>query len=494
MPNKIGFNNFKSFGPNMQYFSDKPITLVYGANSVGKSSLLHAQLYLKHNLLYNGLDLMQSQFAGDELSLNGFENVIYKHNVKDSINYEISVKDLEKIKSTLKNTKIDLEFLNNIASVTFKISLNKQNKFINTNIECIVNDETLFLITQNNLDIKIEKDNIILDFAIVKKDKDTTIEKFKVIYVFLIYLEENKKHQYIAPLREYPKRNDLKFSRRMTTQYKFSTIVSNATNKIKDPATGFNPKDKFKFSYKLILKHASISAKMKKLAIVMKFEQKLFGFLKYWESYYPYRNMISKNSVFRNGFLNSKRMWRDFYENKDIRDNVNKWLSNSDYNLHYRLETKSNSLIILDNLLNIQVHPRDIGLGVSQVLPILHAAYGSKETKIFIEQPELHLHPKLQSELADEFIKSMHDNKNEFMIETHSEYLLLRMMKRMRQTSEGTLPDEKLKLTPDDICLLYVDSDENSTFVLELELDDDGALLDPWPGGFFEEGFEERFL
>jgi AAA15 family ATPase/GTPase len=50
MSNQIGFNNFKAFGPQMQYFTKKPITLVYGPNSVGKSSLLHSQIYLDSQL------------------------------------------------------------------------------------------------------------------------------------------------------------------------------------------------------------------------------------------------------------------------------------------------------------------------------------------------------------------------------------------------------------------------------------------------------------
>ena len=62
------------------------------------------------------------------------------------------------------------------------------------------------------------------------------------------------------------------------------------------------------------------------------------------------------------------------------------------------------------------------------------------------------------------------------------------------QTAEGALEDESLRLTPDDVALLYVDNDGENTYILELELDEDGTLLDPWPGGFFEEGFNERFF
>jgi predicted ATPase len=113
---------------------------------------------------------------------------------------------------------------------------------------------------------------------------------------------------------------------------------------------------------------------------------------------------------------------------------------------------------------------------------------------IAIEQPELHLHPSLQSKVADILIESCTKRNNFFLVETHSEHLLLRVMKRMRQTAEGTLEDENLRLTPDDVAVLYVDNDGEKTYILELELDEDGTLLDPWPGGFFEEGFAERFF
>ncbi|WP_390886707.1 AAA family ATPase [Campylobacter showae] len=45
---KVGFNNFKAFGENLQKFSYKPITLVYGPNSSGKSSFLYAMFYREH--------------------------------------------------------------------------------------------------------------------------------------------------------------------------------------------------------------------------------------------------------------------------------------------------------------------------------------------------------------------------------------------------------------------------------------------------------------
>ena len=225
---------------------------------------------------------------------------------------------------------------------------------------------------------------------------------------------------------------------------------------------------------------------------------------------------------------NSKSVWQQIKDNDEVKDKLNLWLGSKKLKTPYELKIQKyiqandftieqmkeifqkdseDSLMHLENKIphiiemsfhdkryNTQVNIREMGLGVSQVLPILVNLFQKEKNLIAIEQPELHLHPAVQSDLADEFIKSYKNNNNEFLIETHSEHLLLRIMRRMRQTAEDTLDDENLALTPDDVSLLYVDADDNKTYILELELAEDGSLLDPWPGGFFEEGFRERFL
>lgn len=157
------------------------------------------------------------------------------------------------------------------------------------------------------------------------------------------------------------------------------------------------------------------------------------------------------------------------------------------------MESKE-ELIFEDLRNNTKISNRDLGLGISQILPVLIATSRNKNMTIAIEQPELHLHPAVQCEIADEFIQSYKENKNEFLIETHSEHLLLRIMKRMRHAAEDREGrDKTLDLTPDDVCLLYIDADDESTYIKELRLSKKGKLLDHWPGGFFEEGYKERF-
>ncbi len=79
----------------------------------------------------------------------------------------------------------------------------------------------------------------------------------------------------------------------------------------------------------------------------------------------------------------------------------------------------------------------DVGSGLGYILPVLCEAWG-KGHLVLIQQPELHLHPALQSELADVFIEASNEFRT-LVVETHSEHLLLRLLRRIRQTARGQL-------------------------------------------------------
>ena len=134
-----------------------------------------------------------------------------------------------------------------------------------------------------------------------------------------------------------------------------------------------------------------------------------------------------------------------------------------------------------------------MGIGVSQVLPIIVQCILSADKTLLIEQPELHLHPAQQAELGDLFIEaSLGENKNTFLIETHSEHLILRIMRRIRETYNGNLPEGLPAISPNDVAVLYVEPDgKNGSIIREMPLNERGELVKAWPGGFFEEGLRE---
>lgn len=142
----------------------------------------------------------------------------------------------------------------------------------------------------------------------------------------------------------------------------------------------------------------------------------------------------------------------------------------------------------------VELQPQDVGVGISQVVPVVVTALDGKGRLLAIEQPELHLHPRLQAELGDLFIQAAKgETAHTLLLETHSEMIPLRIMRRIRNTVEGSLPSHVPPITSADVAIYYVALHDSTTVVCELELDERGQLLDPWPEGFFEEGFRERF-
>lgn len=147
---------------------------------------------------------------------------------------------------------------------------------------------------------------------------------------------------------------------------------------------------------------------------------------------------------------------------------------------------------ITDTRTGTEVGPKDIGIGVAQSLPIVVGALDSRGPFLAVEQPELHLHPAAQARLGDLFVVKAKQERL-FLIETHSETLMLRIFRRIRETTRNKLPQQGLELTKDDVSLLFVVAGEGGAQIKPIRLDDQGKFVDPVPGGFFEEGFSELF-
>jgi hypothetical protein len=134
---------------------------------------------------------------------------------------------------------------------------------------------------------------------------------------------------------------------------------------------------------------------------------------------------------------------------------------------------------------------QDVGSGLSYVFPILTSL--SAVQLSVIEQPELHLHPASQCELGDIFLAARHYGSIA-IVESHSEHILLRIMRRIKETTNGFLLREELKVQEEDIRIYYFDPQSNGiTNVKEIKLDKYGELLSTWPGGFFSEREKELF-
>ena len=114
----------------------------------------------------------------------------------------------------------------------------------------------------------------------------------------------------------------------------------------------------------------------------------------------------------------------------------------------------------------------DVGYGVSQSLPILVDLMSASKQTFLLQQPEVHLHPRGQAELASLFVQSWKNRKNRFLIETHSDHVVDRVRISVRRGD----------LKPQDVSILYFEPKRNSVQIHNLSLDKQGNLLDAPPG------------
>lgn len=124
---------------------------------------------------------------------------------------------------------------------------------------------------------------------------------------------------------------------------------------------------------------------------------------------------------------------------------------------------------------------RDVGIGVSQVLPVLTLAhFAPAGSTIILEEPEIHLHPLAQSVLAELFVEASRKRNIQFIVETHSEHLFRRMQTLIAQSKTSTR----------DCSMYFVEPGALGAELHTLELDEFGAVAN-WPKHFFGDSVGE---
>lgn len=141
----------------------------------------------------------------------------------------------------------------------------------------------------------------------------------------------------------------------------------------------------------------------------------------------------------------------------------------------------------------LTLQPQDVGVGISQVLPVVVAAQDGSASVVCIEQPELHIHPAVQVGLGDLFIDGAVNQGLSFLIETHSEHLILRLLRRIREAAEMTSKAIDKPLSPALIGVYCLSKRNGSVTIDEIPVTKEGDFAKPWPQGFFDERGAELF-
>jgi predicted ATPase len=126
-----------------------------------------------------------------------------------------------------------------------------------------------------------------------------------------------------------------------------------------------------------------------------------------------------------------------------------------------------------------------VGFGVSQIFPIiLEGLRMPAQGTLLLEQPEIHLHPNLQMRLADYFVSLALSKKN-VIVETHSDHVVNRLVRRILEDETGDLARA--------IGIYFVSNSADGSHFQPIEIDSLKGIVN-WPEGFFDQNATEQEL
>jgi hypothetical protein len=551
MLSALRLGNFKAFAET-QRMPIKPLTLVFGPNSAGKSSLIHALLLARHAVETGTIDVHRTEIGGESVDLGGFRQFIYGRNPSRDMQWgaDLEVARLSQRLRELLPTVRRVGMLLAVGIATDNVGQPVKGAAPIVRTVDIEGDGTVILRMSHRPDGDLRLDRLNLRHPVVRAilqaivELGTTVETVSEEDVTLIEPVVDT----VVPSIEFELGEWL--PRGVATdgqggpQMQMSLLAVRRGERQEDLANAMR-----------LLLPRTLDDLIRGLSGAIAQELARLRYLGPLRTYPPRHFFFSRHQDpnWRSG---GGSTWDMLLMNGPVRQRVNEWLGSSWLQTPYEVvrrdlvalsqlftpiyddlnrartgdvvidedtgETMPASeaayqnldlvvsslidglqqsdidampdLVLLDKRSNTEVSHRDVGIGISQVLPVLVNAYAEHNSIIAIEQPEIHLHPALQAELGDVFIRSaLGESRNTFLLETHSEHLILRIMRRMRDTVDGELPDGMPPVRPEDVAVLYVQPHGAASVVRVLELNEEGKLLDPWPGGFFEDRYTERF-
>jgi hypothetical protein len=506
--------NFKAFG-SPQTLPIRPITLIFGPNSSGKSSIFQSLLMLKQTIESPENFDTPLLYKGDLVDLGSVREFIHKHEEERHFSFRIKI-DSFIFEEVIRKDAYDGE----IYDSDYYYYLNEMVEFLNNNfydsgLEFVFNLNNNYL-TQIKTNLFLGKDKdplfifegkkctgINLNHSLMQKYNDYDKEMIKSMFEELVKLEHNKsiqeidinewerEHFSISNIIEWKELGDksesgdiLEYRKFFPRDRYFDELKQRYTEKYEGEEKAYDEITKF-----TTIVSSCLEKNLRNILYI--------GPMREW----PDRKLISGGSKTDYVGKTGKYVQDILISDNSLLDKINQRFYQFDIPYQIKFPPVSAqdadiqdvySLRLFDKDTGVHVGLTDVGFGLSQVLPVIVQSVVSQEKTILIEQPEYHLHPRLQAELGDMFIVSaLGEQKNTFLIETHSEHLILRIMRRMRETFEGRLPEGLPPLKPEDVAVVYVEKDGDQSIIREMPLNERGELVKAWPGGFFEEGFRE---
>ena len=172
-----------------------------------------------------------------------------------------------------------------------------------------------------------------------------------------------------------------------------------------------------------------------------------------------------------------------------IEDRISEWLQKMELAYSFRviptksLDDQNYEVRIQKTPSSVEVTLADMGYGLADVLPMLICFYYVDEgSTLILEQPGIHLHPKVQADLADLLIEVVNERNLQILVESHSEHLLTRLQRRIAEE----------KISADQTALYFCRNDDGVSNIERLKMDEFGNISN-WPENFFGNEMGELF-
>jgi predicted ATPase len=443
----LEIENFKCF-KKKQDISFEKITLLTGANSSGKSSILHAIL----GLIQSGEFPYKFSTNGKFVNMGDFEQVVYNHsenNIKLSLSFKETGNKVEDI------FKLDTEWGKD--NTTFLPILE------NLKFSCRGTD----------LYLKKSADKYLLDYKYNhKEDPEYTPEK-------AIEFKKNFYEKFHTdPIKH-------KFSSKKELQKQITRIKKLGSSIFKSVHIKSHP----------ILNLETISEETESLCN-LNLDFTIDGLIKNISSGYlrsinaissfrhhPDRTYLEQSKdrlkidKFGEGYLDQILLWERKNQSKfDELNLIMKDLgllesisSNRIKGGRYEVQVATSNSKIKNSLF-------DVGFGISQFLPIIVAdlQLGDNST-LFVAEPEIHLHPNVQAKFVDFLLDQINKKNKNYVLETHSEYLLNRLRLRVVMG----------KIKESDVAIYYLDNNGKDATIHKLLFNKKGQIIGA-PKSFFD--------
>lgn len=437
MVQSMEFINFKAFKDSGKV-NLKKINILVGPNSGGKSSFIKGILALKNTI--------DSRYSEGPIDLNkeigDYKSIVYNHDYNNNIRFRIEFNR----DSLNKNRNIDY--------CLFKIAEEIRKR----------NNGDIRYILDNLVEVSEECPVKLMDFSLTKNDKGRiVVDKFIVDYFNKKRLEITLKDQDYSILFN---NNIIEISNLLILNKFYFKINEDALEKakmgeLKIIALIYNTFELIKKDFKRftngIIHISSYRNKPDRIEYVSR--------------------ISSSDTVGRDGENVITALINSLNEKKE---RINFWLK--EFNLAEGIEIKdfgnnTYSIFIKDKDTGIVNNILDVGVGTSQLLPIIIESINSKKgSTLIIEEPEVHIHPGAQSKLGDLFVQCAIEDNKQFIIETHSIFLITQLEILVAQG----------KISAEDIGVYYVEHGEEGAKVKDMRLSSNGQFEEPWPSGFFD--------